>query len=44
MKDLTNEQLCKLAQAGDEQAVSLLIEARACLKNKYCTNQIKVRK
>ena len=27
MKDLTNEQLCKLAQAGDEQAVSLLIEA-----------------
>ena len=27
MKDLTNEQLCKLAQAGEEQAVSLLIEA-----------------
>ena len=27
MKDLTNEQLCKLAQAGKEQAVSLLIEA-----------------
>ena len=27
MKDLTNEQLCKLAQAGDEQAISRLIKA-----------------
>lgn len=27
MKDLTNEQLCTLAQAGDEQAISRLIKA-----------------
>lgn len=39
MKDLTNEQLCKLAQAGDEQAVSLLIEANLPFVRKVA-NQI----
>ena len=39
MKDLTNEQLCKLAQAGDEQAVSLLIEANLLFVRKVA-NQI----
>ena len=39
MKDLTNEQLCKLAQAGDEQAASLLIEANLPFVRKVA-NQI----
>ena len=39
MKDLTNEQLCKLAQAGDKQAVSLLIEANLPFVRKVA-NQI----
>ena len=39
MKDLTNEQLCVLAQAGDEQAVSLLIEANLPFVRKVA-NQI----
>ena len=39
MKDLTNEQLCELAQAGDEQAVSLLIEANLPFVRKIA-NQI----
>ena len=39
MKDLTNEQLCKLAQAGDEQAVSRLIEANLPFVRKIA-NQI----
>ncbi len=39
MKDLTNEQLCKLAQAGDEQAVPLLIEANLPFVRKVA-NQI----
>ena len=39
MKDLTNEQLCALAQAGDEQAVSLLIEANLPFVRKVA-NQI----
>lgn len=39
MKDLTNEQLCKLAQAGDEQAVSLLIKANLPFVRKVA-NQI----
>ena len=39
MKDLTNEQLCKLAQAGDERAVSLLIEVNLPLVRKIA-NQI----
>lgn len=39
MKDLTNEQLCALAQAGDEQAVSLLIEANLPFVRKIA-NQI----
>lgn len=39
MKDLTNEQLCALAQAGDEQAVSLLIKANLPFVRK-AANQI----
>ena len=39
MNDLTNEQLCALAQAGDEQAVSLLIEANLPFVRKIA-NQI----
>jgi len=39
MKDLTNEQLCVLAQAGDEQAVSLLIKANLPFVRKVA-NQI----
>ena len=39
MKDLTNEQLCALAQAGDEQAVSLLIKANLPFVRKVA-NQI----
>lgn len=39
MKALTNEQLCELAQAGDEQAVSLLIEANLPFVRKVA-NQI----
>ena len=39
MKDLTNEQLCKLTQAGDKQAVSLLIEANLPFVRKVA-NQI----
>ena len=39
MKDPTNEQLCKLAQAGDKQAVSLLIEANLPFVRKVA-NQI----
>ena len=39
MKDLTNEQLCALAQAGDEQAVSLLIKANLPFVRKIA-NQI----
>lgn len=39
MKALTNEQLCKLAQAGDKQAVSLLIEANLPFVRKVA-NQI----
>ena len=39
MKDLTNEQLCKLAQAGVEQAVPLLIEANLPFVRKVA-NQI----
>ena len=39
MKDLTNEQLCVLAQAGDEQAVSLLIAANLPFVRKVA-NQI----
>ena len=39
METLTNEQLCELAQAGDEQAVSLLIEANLPFVRKVA-NQI----
>ena len=39
MKDLTNEQLCTLAQVRDEQAVSLLIEANLPFVRKVA-NQI----
>ena len=39
MKDLTNEQLCKLAQAGDGQAISRLIEANLPFVRKVA-NQI----
>ena len=39
METLTNEQLCALAQAGDEQAVSLLIEANLPFVRKVA-NQI----
>ena len=39
MNDLTNEQLCALAQAGDEQAVSLLIKANLPFVRKIA-NQI----
>ena len=39
MKNLTNEQLCALAQAGDEQAVSLLIKANLPFVRKVA-NQI----
>ena len=39
MNGLTNEQLCALAQAGDEQAVSLLIEANLLFVRKVA-NQI----
>lgn len=39
MKNLTNEQLCALAQAGDEQAVSLLIAANLPFVRKVA-NQI----
>ena len=39
METLTNEQLCALAQAGDEQAVSLLIEANLLFVRKVA-NQI----
>ena len=39
MKDLTNEQLCALAQAGDEQVVSLLIKANLPFVRKVA-NQI----
>ena len=39
MKDLTNEQLCALAQAGEEQAVPLLIETNLPFVRKIA-NQI----
>ena len=39
MKDLTNEQLCALAQARDEQTVSLLIKANLPFVRKIA-NQI----
>ena len=39
MKDLTNEQFCALAQAGDEQAMSRLIEANLPFVRK-AANQI----
>lgn len=39
MKNLTNEQLCALAQAGDEQVVSLLIKANLPFVRKVA-NQI----
>ena len=39
MEALTNEQLCALAQAGDEQAVSLLIKANLPFVRKIA-NQI----
>ena len=39
METLTNEQLCALAQAGDEQAVSLLIKANLSFVRKVA-NQI----